>query len=264
VRRLAGLGCAALCALLIAGCAGHPPNPGPSPAARWQPRPGTAWQWQLSGRIDTSVDVPVYDIDGFENSRSVVAALHARGRKVICYLNTGAWEDFRPDHADFPAKVLGAADGWSGERWLDIRRWDVLRPIMAKRMDMCRTKGFDGVEPDLADGYSNHTGFSLTAAQQLTYNREMAQLAHERGMAVGLKNDLPQIPQLVGDFDFAVNEQCAQYQECSALAPFVRAGKAVFHVEYELAPHDFCPTARRLRLSSLQKHTDLGAWRRSC
>ncbi|WP_369196125.1 endo alpha-1,4 polygalactosaminidase [Streptomyces djakartensis] len=250
-----------LLALLLAGCS-QPPDDQPGP--RWQPRPGTDWQWQLSGRLDTSVDVPVYDIDGYDHSADTVSRLHDDGRKVICYLSTGAWEEFRPDAKRFPASVLGRGNGWKGERWLDIRRTDVLRPLMAARIDMCRDKGFDAVEPDNMDGYKNDTGFPLTAADQLRYNRLIARLAHERGLAVGLKNDLDQIPQLVGDFDFAVNEQCAQYGECAALKPFVDADKAVFHVEYELPTGRFCPDSRRMKLSSLLKKYELGAWRRAC
>lgn len=248
--------------VLTAGCAGAPDS-GTS-GGRWQPRPGVAWQWQLSGRVDTSVDVPVYDIDGFDQPRATVTALHGKGRKVICYLSTGAWEDWRPDAKKFPRSVLGKGNGWKGERWLDIRRTDVLEPLMAARFDMCRKKGFDAVEPDNMDGYKNTTGFPLKAADQLRYNRLIAKLAHDRGMAVGLKNDLDQIPQLVGDFDFAVNEQCAQYGECAAMKPFIKAGKAVFHVEYELPASRFCAQSRRLKLSSMLKKYELGVWRRAC
>ncbi|MFJ9346783.1 endo alpha-1,4 polygalactosaminidase [Streptomyces sp. NPDC101237] len=260
----------ALLAGLLAGCAtvrdraSDRASDGRPSAGRWQPRPGTAWQWQLSGRVDTGVDVPVYDIDGFTNGADVVSRLHRSGRKVICYINAGAWESFRPDRAAFPASVLGRSDGWSGERWLDIRRRALLRPIMAARFDMCRAKGFDAVEPDLADGYSNDTGFPLTAADQLAYNRMIADLAHERGMAVGLKNDLEQIPDLVGDYDFAVNEQCAEYHECPSLSPFVAAGKAVFHVEYHVPERTFCPIAKRLGLDSMRKGLALGRWRSPC
>ncbi len=129
---------------------------------------------------------------------------------------------------------------------------------------MCRDKGFDAVEPDNMDGYRNDTGFPLTATDQLHYNRLIARLAHDRGLAVGLKNDLEQIPELVGDFDFAVNEQCAQYGECGALRPFVEAGKAVFHVEYEVPTARFCAESRELKLSSLLKRYELGAWRQEC
>jgi hypothetical protein len=240
-----------------------PASPGPTPA-RWRPPAGIPWQWQLSGTVDTSVDVPVYDIDGFENSAEVVGRLHAAGRKVICYINVGAWESFRPDSKDFPASVRGDGDGWEGERWLDIRRTDVLRPLMAARFDMCRKKGFDAVEPDLLDGYANTTGFPLTAAQQLTFNRMIAGLAHERGLAVGLKNDVDQVATLVKDFDFAVNEECAQYKECDRLTPFIAADKPVFHVEYRLKTGQFCAQARRLGLSSMVKRLSLDAWRDPC
>ncbi|MFG1806870.1 endo alpha-1,4 polygalactosaminidase [Streptomyces sp. NPDC049040] len=239
-------------------------SPAPAPGGRWRPRPGLAWQWQLSGTVDTTVDVPVYDIDGFENGAGVVARLHGDGRKVVCYVNAGAWESFRPDAGDFPAALLGRGDGWDGERWLDIRALDRLRPLMASRLDMCRAKGFDAVEPDLLDGYAETTGFPLTAADQLAYNRMIAGLAHDRGLAVGLKNDLGQVPELVGDFDFSVDEQCAQYDECGRLAPFIAAGKPVFHVEYELEPSRFCPAAKKAGFSSMRKHLSLDAWRDPC
>ncbi|MDQ0760128.1 hypothetical protein QF027_002763 [Streptomyces canus] len=248
--------------LLVAGCSATPdPESGDS---RWRPRPGVAWQWQLTGRVDTSVDVPVYDIDGFDQSKAVVSSLHGENRKVICYLSTGAWEDWRPDAGRFPKSVIGRGNGWEGERWLDIRATDVLEPLMAERLDMCREKGFDAVEPDNMDGYKNRTGFVLTAADQLRYNRLIAEMAHDRGLSVGLKNDLDQIPELVGDFDFAVNEQCAQYAECADMEPFIKADKAVFHVEYELPTSRFCAESRRLKLSSMLKKYELGVWREAC
>ncbi|MFF4493328.1 endo alpha-1,4 polygalactosaminidase [Streptomyces sp. NPDC001546] len=260
--------------LLTAACTATPdddetPEPGPSPSStppggRWQPRPGTPWQWQLTGKLDTSVKVPVYDIDGFNTTKEQVASLRAAGRRTICYVSTGAWEDFRPDAAAFPQSLLGEDNGWEGERWLDIRQTAALEPLMAQRLDMCRAKGFDAVEPDNMDGYRNTTGFPLTAGHQLAYNRLIARLAHERGMAVGLKNDLDQIPELLGDFDFAVNEQCAEYEECDRLTPFVKADKAVFHVEYERSPKEFCTGSKKLNLSSMQKKYDLDAWRKPC
>jgi hypothetical protein len=230
----------------------------------WRPAVGTAWQWQLTTPVDTSVRVPVYDIDGFENSAAVVAKLHKLGRHVICYMNVGAWEDFRPDHRTFPAKVLGRSNGWAGERWLDIRQWQVLGPIMAKRFDLCRTKGFDAVEPDLVDGYASDTGFHITTADQLRYNRAIAKLAHDRGMSVALKSDAAQAAQLVKDFDFTVNEQCAEYQECDLLKPFIASGKAVLHVEYNLPVSRFCAQTRALHFSSMRKHLNLDTWRQSC
>lgn len=234
------------------------------PAAIWQPKPGLSWQWQLAGTVDTSVNAQVYDIDGTENSAAVVATLHTAGRKVICYVNAGAYESFRADANRYPASIIGQSNGWPGERWLDIRQLDILRPILADRFKACAQKGFDGIEPDNVDGYRNDTGFPLTAADQLAFNRMLAGLAHADGLAIGLKNDLDQIPQLISDFDFAVNEQCAEYSECDALKPFIAARKAVFHVEYNLPLTEFCPETTKLGLSSMRKNVALDAPRWPC
>ena len=96
--------------------------------------------------------------------------LHADGSAVVCYISAGSWERWRPDADRFPERVLGRSNGWPGERWLDIRRRGVLRPIMEARLDMCARKGFDAVEFDNVDGYANRTGFPLTGADQLRYN----------------------------------------------------------------------------------------------
>lgn len=232
---------------------------------RWQPRPGLTWQWQLTEPVDLSMRAQVYDIDGFENSAAVVRRLHARGRRVICYIEAGAWESYRSDAARFPKEVLGKPDTpWPGERWLDIRRLDVLGPVMRDRLDMCARKGFDAVEPDEVDGYANDTGFPLTAADQLRYNRFLAREAHARGLAVALKNDLEQVGQLVDVFDFAIDEQCFEFHECAMLLPFIRSGKAVFHVEYSVAAARFCPVTTKLGFSSMRKRLALGVWRQPC
>ncbi|MFB4194627.1 endo alpha-1,4 polygalactosaminidase [Streptomyces carpaticus] len=241
------------------------PNAAPGTSGFWTPEPGTDWQWQLIGTVDTSVDVPVYDIDGFDNSAAVVSGLHEQGRKVICYISVGSFEDWRPDAGDFPEEVLGAPlDEWEGEQWLDIRALDVLEPLMAARFDMCAEKGFDAIEPDNMDAYINDSGFPLTKDDQLAYNRMIADLAHDRGLSVGLKNGVDQVTELVEHFDFTVNEECAYYNECHKVAPFIEAGKAVFHVEYELTTDEFCPVTQPLNFSSMLKNWDLDAWRETC
>lgn len=49
--------------------------------------------------------------------------------------------------------------------------------------------------------------------------------AHSRGLSVGLKNDVDQIHSLVSHFDWALNEECVQYNECNKYQPFFDAGK---------------------------------------
>jgi hypothetical protein len=239
------------------------PAPVPCPGC-WAPDPVTSWQWQLQGDIDTSVDAQMYDVDGFEVSAATVQELHLAGRAVVCYLSAGSWERWRPDARDFPRSVLGNSNGWPGERWLDIHRLRILRPIMEARLDRCAAKGFDGVEFDNVDGYQNRTGFPLRGDDQLRYNVFLANQAHRRGMSAVLKNDLGQVRDLLPYFDVALDEQCFQYDECNRLRPFVNAGKAVFTVEYRLTLAEFCAQAAALGFNSMKKKLGLGVWRRPC
>jgi hypothetical protein len=133
---------------------------------------------------------------------------------------------------------------------------------MEARMDLAVSKQCDGVDPDNVDGYANDTGEALTYNDQLTYNRWLAAEAHARGLSIGLKNDLNQIEDLLSDFDFAINEQCFQYDECELLLPFIDAGKAVFGIEYNQKPKVFCPQANALGFSSLKLKKNLKGGKR--
>jgi endo-alpha-1,4-polygalactosaminidase (GH114 family) len=246
------------------GAAGAPSQP-------WRPQPGTSWQWQLAGAIDTSLDVAMYDIDLFNASAAVIGELHGAGRIVICYFSAGSREDWRSDAGAFaPADYGKPLQGWPGENWLDIRSANV-RAIMKQRLDLAVEKQCDGVEPDNVDGYANDSGFALTETDQLEFNRFIATQAHARGLSVGLKNALELIPQLEPDFDWALDEECLAFDECTALAPFLAADKAVFHVEYVDSPAEgaakqssVCGDATIQGFSSLIKTWDLDAWRLAC
>jgi hypothetical protein len=141
-----------------------------------------------------------------------------------------------------------------------------VRTVMKRRLDLAVQKGCDGVEPDNVDGYTNGPGFSLSDSTQLDYNRFLANEAHARGLSIGLKNDLDQVPSLVGSFDWALNEECYRYQECGLLAPFINAGKAVFHVEYggSSLASTVCAATKPRGFSTLIKKLDLDAWRVAC
>ncbi|MFI7441943.1 endo alpha-1,4 polygalactosaminidase [Nonomuraea indica] len=243
----------------------------------WRPALNTSWQWQLAAPpTKPFLDVQMYDIDGFEaRDGAVVKALKAAkpGRGVVCYISAGSYEDWRPDAKSFPASVLGKkVEGWPGERWLDIRQYKgQLGKIMEARLDMCDKAGFDAVEPDLIDGFTNDTGFPLTGADQLAYNVWLANEAHERGMSIALKNDVEQIPQLLPYYDFALNEECWSHDECTTAQnedygydQFVKAGKAVFQVEYELPASRFCARSNAQNFNSLVKNWDLDAKRTPC
>mgnify|MGYP001821499635 CR=1 FL=1 len=65
-------------------------------------------------------------------------------------------------------------------------------------------------------------------------------------------------------FEFSVNEECFVYDECELLTPFIDAGKAVFHVEYDVATSQFCPVTTSLGFSSMKKRLNLGVWADPC
>jgi hypothetical protein len=221
----------------------------------------STWQWQLQGAINTSYDVDVYDIDLFDTDPPRIAALHGDGRIVICYFSAGSYEEWRGDASAFPTEALGdPLDDWKGERWVDIRATGV-RAAMLDRLDLAVTKECDGVEPDNVTAHRNETGFDITCDDQLDFNRFLADAAHGRSLLIGLKNDLDHIPALVDRFDFAVNEECFQHDECDVYRPFLDAGKPVFNAEYAedfaADPTQVCSQARAIGLQTLVLSRDL-------
>jgi hypothetical protein len=233
----------------------------------WRPAPGLSWQWQLTGRFDFDVDADVFDLD-LDVEQQVVDTLRGRGAKVICYISVGSYENWRDDADQFPEEVLGKDyAGWPGEKWLDIRRIDLLAPVMLARLDNCASKGFDGVEPDNIEIYTNDTGFPLTYEDQLRYAIWLAEEAHARGLAIGLKNAADQVDELVDLYDFAITEDAFHYGWAVEMAPFIAAGKAIFAAEYTDLPGDFevfCRQSHPLGFSTILKHRDLDAWLHTC
>lgn len=237
---------------------------GNPPHTLWSPDPGSQWQWQLAGTPVIEPSIHIYGMDGQGTPKGVVQEFGQQGKRTICYISAGTLETWRPDAHRFPHDVVGEpVVGWDDEYWLDIREVDVLSSLMARRMDDCARKGFDAVEADNVDGYVHDTGFLLDPQDQIRYNIAMADLAHDRGLSIALKNDVGQIAQLEPYFDFAINESCFVYDECSAYAPFVESNKAVFNVEYQ-ERLDRCQRAAQLGLSSMLKNRELDAWRKTC
>nr|MDT0661521.1 endo alpha-1,4 polygalactosaminidase [Micromonospora sp. DSM 115978] len=257
---LALLGAALLGAGLPACSGGSAPPATPRP---WLSGPQT-WQWQLTGELDPDVEAEVFLLDGFDTTATQAQLLRGRGRRLICHVRAGRYEPGRPDAGRFPTTVLGSGAGDGGERWLDVRQWAVLEPILADRFRLCRGKGFDSVAPDDVQGYQADSGFPLSFDDQLTFNRRVATLARSLGLSPGLRNDIDQAVALEPNFDFAVNEECVRAGKCDKLVAFVDAGKPVFHVEYEGSTTDFCVTALGYGFVSMRKARELNAWRSPC
>jgi hypothetical protein len=237
----------------------------------WVPTLSDTFQWDLEQPVQTDVNATVYDIDMFDNHPSLVAKLHAMGRHVICYIDVGSWESYRPDAKEYPKSILGKRyPHYPQERFVDIRALDVLGPILAARFDLCKRKGFDAIEPDNIDTYQANTGFPLTAQDELNFIAWLVAKAHERGLSIGQKNDPAQTPKVEGSFDWALLEECNYYHFCERFTPYIASGKAVFDTEYtnhttvDRFLHVDCPRGAQLGFFLIYKHLSLNAYRVTC
>jgi endo-alpha-1,4-polygalactosaminidase (GH114 family) len=229
----------------------------------------------------------VFDIDLYVDGRvsqnnhtintAAVEAIHDRDAHAICYLSAGTAERFRPDYHRYVRfdrrhhhGLIGKpfSSRFPNEFWLNVRngrgqRDFILRRIEA-RTEKCARAGFDGVEYDVVDAYAQGrrvTGWRIRPHAQLVFNRALGRIAHRNGLSAALKNDIGQLERLESHFDYAINEQCFQYNECTTNPPpgyraFLREGKAVFQVEYGIPRRRFCDRAAGLGISSIKKAGD--------
>lgn len=238
----------------------------------WRPKPGLSWQIQFADEIDLSIQANVYDIDlhgtNSEEVGDLVSYYHEQGAIVLCYISVGSYEDWRPDAKQFPSEILGNDyENWPGEKWLDIRKIDLLAPIMQARFDECAALGFDGIEADNIGLSGNDIGFPLTHEEEVTYAKWVADQAHLRGLAIGQKNGLSMVSDLVEFFDFAVIEDAFYYEEAELFLPYIKMNKAVFAVEYTdnwQSLDEICPLSTQLGFSTILKNRNLDAWIEKC
>ncbi|OBT73094.1 hypothetical protein VF21_07586 [Pseudogymnoascus sp. 05NY08] len=204
-----------------------------STASIWQPAVGVKWQIVLQAPInETEIDVPVYDIDLFDSTASIIAWAQGQGRKVICYFSAGSYENWRPDAASFKPEDYGnGLEGWEGEYWLNTSSVNA-RNIMLARLDQAAKKGCDGVDPDNIDGYENKSGLDLTTDTAVDFVTFLADATHARNMSFGLKNGAKILTRVIDLIQWNVVEECLQYDECGDYQPVIDAGKPVFQIEY--------------------------------
>jgi hypothetical protein len=218
-------------------------------------------------QLDRKVDILV--LDGDEFGPDDVLNLRIAGTKVMCYVSVGTLEDYRRDFAAFPAAVIGKGlPDWPDERYLDIRRHDILLPLMTARFQACKDAGFEGISPDNIDVYANDSGFELTAADALSYIYALADVAHGMGLAIGQKN-VPELSDvLAGRLDFAVTESCWKWGFCDQFHGYTSVGKPILDIEYTDESPDFaaaCLAAREVGISMILKDRELtGAVYEAC
>ena len=210
---------------------------------------------------------------------AAVRAIHRDGGYAVCYVDAGSIETYRPDYRRFvrwdaahghtligkPFSVTFPDENYANvrnrQRSRDGHVYTGQRDFMLRMAELrtrkCARARFDAVEYDVVDSWQapkRVTGWAIPGKAQVRFNRGLARIAHRHGMAAALKNDLDQVPQLIGSFDFAVDEECFEYgSDCRKLRAFVRAGKPVYEVEYTRALADFCPQANRWGFNSIRK-----------
>lgn len=225
------------------------------PQTWWQPTAADnlSWQWQLQGDIDISLDVDVYNLD-IDVPVEYISELKARGVKVICYFSAGTVESWRDDVNDFPASIIGEQyEDLIDERWVDYGNYEAFADVMRKRMDTCKSKGFDAIETDNVDAHNYETvdengnvvnigtNFRMTLDESRNYIRWLAAEAHARGLSIGLKNAEEMAADVVGDVDWMLTEDCYVDSWCQAATVFIDNNKPVFMTEYEDLLPDFAP-----------------------
>lgn len=268
--------------LLIVGCAGTegtlittPSDPGPdgsnggsggSGGSTVGPTPDMSMQIQLSGELDDSYDVDLYDIDLHNNSASEFAALHSAGRLVACYFSAGTLESWRGDADGLPQSAIGNPHAqYPSERWLDVNSAAV-RALMQDRIELADAKGCDAIQPANLGVYAADSGLSITRAQNQDFALFLARIAHERGLSVAWSDDPEVFSGLEQVFDWGLAIQCIQYNRCAAWSGFRNAGKALFIIEIgdESDVNRVCPAAASLGLPAIIKDNNYTAFRVGC
>jgi hypothetical protein len=200
--------------------------------------------------------VVIVDLDGTDAAG--VSKLRANGHIVQCYFSVGTVEDWRPDvssnKAAWAAVSLGLDPNWN-ERWLDLRNLPAVEALMLPRFQRAAQMGCMAIEADNVDCYDSTAcqgqmpgkSRAQVYAMQVSYNQWQLTTAHGLGMSLSLKNAMELLADLP-DYDFAVNEQCNFYQECSTYASLLAQDKAVFNIEYIIK--DVCSASKASKIST--------------
>ncbi|MET4138235.1 endo alpha-1,4 polygalactosaminidase [Pedobacter sp. UYP1] len=249
-----------------------PSQPAGNKTSWWQPAAGVSFDWQLDDiNSASSFSADVVDVDAFTTSAETVAALHAKGKKVIAYLSVGTIENDRNDASLIPAEVIGKQyPEWPKEKWLDIRQIDKLKPWLNSRINMILKKGFDGIEPDNMDSYDNDPGFNIQLADTRKYADYLISLAHSNGLSIGQKNVKELTADYASKFDWALTEDAFAQGWQNQLSGYIKLNKPVFAVEYtdKMSQSNFqatvCPSAKQLKYTAILKKRDLSQWVDRC
>eukprot|EP00122_Pirum_gemmata_P017923 Pgem_evm1s16797 len=191
--------------------------------------------------LDQNIQVDVVTVDLFDTDETVIKQYKDHGILVVCYINSGSIEKWRKDYKKNPESFnvlgLGKVKNWD-ETWLDITNLQSLKRLMKPRWQLAKEKRCDAIESDNIDCFSNDEckryikdKYSIdddeVVQHQKRYIEWQLRFAHKLGLAIGMKNAVELVNDYVDQYDFAINENCFEYEECNLLKAFSDHGKAV-------------------------------------
>jgi len=241
-------------AVLLAACTPSAGSPAPdvsatdaSPGASSAPTPepldttvypipiGGEIDYQLGGSYPPGPNVSIVARDSSEYP--------AEGVYSICYVN--AFQSQPQDAADWldnhSELLLTDAAGepvidpnWPDEMMFDTStetNREAIAEIIGATITECKNRFFDAVEFDNLDSYTRSDG-ALSQQDNLDLATLLVTATHNLGMSAGQKNsvELGLRGRDEAGFDFAVSEECAQFDECAAYTDVY--GEFVIDIEY--------------------------------
>ena len=228
-----------------------------------RPKPGSSFQVEIASYTG-NVTAQVVDLDPEDVTSDQVRELRARGAYPVCYVNVGAWEDWRADAKLFPKEVIGKGyPNLPGAHWLNVSKQNEFFHLMESRIKVRADKGFLGVDADNVDGWKRDTGFRITDQEEIRYIEKLSATAHNQGMAFSLRNNLEQIDHLIGNIDMAIVEDCHAGNACKYWSTVLGDGKAVFVIEYSDENFAQCKDDPP-GMTTIRKAMKLDSWVKDC
>jgi hypothetical protein len=199
-----------------------------------RPAANATFDYQIGGGY-----TPAKKVTAVSRDRS---AKPAKGLYNVCYVNAfqaqpdalSWWQKNHPDLVLRDKDKRPVIDKDWNEALLDTSTADKrtrLATVVGAWVDGCAKSGFQAVEPDNLDSYER-SGGRLTKAHNAAFAKLLATRAHTAGLAIGQKNTVDMLPDRTKiGFDFAVAEECGEYNECGDYAKAY--ANRVFVIEYQ-------------------------------
>jgi hypothetical protein len=196
---------------------------------------GVGVDYQLGGGYDPADGVEIVARDSTDSA--------AEGLYSICYVNAfqtqpqeaNRWISERAELLLRDTNGDPVIDpGWPDEMILDISTTGnrvAIADVFGDTIAGCASDGFDAVEFDNLDAWTRTDG-ALSEQNSIEMATTLVDIAHAEGLAAGQKNsaELGERGRDEIGFDFAITEECAQFDECDAFRNVYK--DAVIDIEY--------------------------------